>query len=50
MASPAKSATQPRTPLNRDRVLRAAVALADENGIGSLSMRLRQDERTAAHR
>src|ERR1035441_10508539 len=39
MASPAKSATQPRTPLNRDRVLRAAVALADENGIGSLSMR-----------
>jgi AcrR family transcriptional regulator len=39
MASPAKPATQPRTPLNRDRVLRAAVALADENGIGSLSMR-----------
>ena len=34
MASPAKPATQPRTPLNRDRVLRAAVALADENGIG----------------
>src|SRR5262245_61175621 len=28
-----------RTPLNRDRVLRAAVALADETGIGSLSMR-----------
>ena len=39
MASPARPATQPRTPLNRDRVLRAAVALADENGIGSLSMR-----------
>ena len=39
MAPPAKPATQPRTPLNRDRVLRAAVALADENGIGSLSMR-----------
>jgi AcrR family transcriptional regulator len=28
-----------RTPLNRDRVLRAAVALADETGIESLSMR-----------
>ncbi len=39
MASPAKPATRPRTPLNRDRVLRAAVALADEHGIGSLSMR-----------
>jgi AcrR family transcriptional regulator len=39
MASPAQPATQPRTPLNRDRVLRAAVAFADENGIGSLSMR-----------
>ena len=29
----------PRTPLNRDRVLQAAVALADEHGIDSLSMR-----------
>ncbi|HEY3609793.1 MAG TPA: TetR/AcrR family transcriptional regulator C-terminal domain-containing protein [Pseudonocardiaceae bacterium] len=28
-----------RTPLNRDRVLRAAVALADEAGIETLSMR-----------
>ena len=28
-----------RAPLNRDRVLRAAVALADETGIESLSMR-----------
>jgi AcrR family transcriptional regulator len=28
-----------REPLNRDRVLRAAVALADEGGIGGLSMR-----------
>jgi AcrR family transcriptional regulator len=28
-----------RTPLSRDRVLRAAVALADESGIESLSMR-----------
>ncbi|MDG4809586.1 TetR/AcrR family transcriptional regulator C-terminal domain-containing protein [Micromonospora sp. WMMD1120] len=33
-----------RTPLSRDRVLRAAVALADETGIESLSMRnLAQD-------
>jgi AcrR family transcriptional regulator len=29
----------PRIPLNRDRVLRAAVAFADENGIETLSMR-----------
>jgi AcrR family transcriptional regulator len=29
----------PRVPLNRERVLRAAVAFADENGIGTLSMR-----------
>jgi AcrR family transcriptional regulator len=28
-----------RAPLNRDRVLRAAVTLADDNGIGTLSMR-----------
>jgi AcrR family transcriptional regulator len=28
-----------RTPLNRERVLRAAVALADEHGIDALSMR-----------
>lgn len=31
--------TSARAPLTRDRVLRAAVALADENGIASLSMR-----------
>ena len=30
---------EPRTPLNRERVLRAAVAFADETGIGSLTMR-----------
>ena len=30
---------EPRTPLNRERVLRAAVAFADESGIGSLTMR-----------
>jgi AcrR family transcriptional regulator len=28
-----------RAPLNRDRVLQAAVTLADDNGIGTLSMR-----------
>ena len=39
MASPAKPATPPRIPLNRDRVLRAAVDFADEHGIRSLSMR-----------
>ena len=30
---------EPRAPLNRERVLRAAIALADENGIESLTMR-----------
>jgi len=30
---------RPREPLSRERVLRAAVALADEGGVGSLSMR-----------
>jgi AcrR family transcriptional regulator len=30
---------QPRAPLSRERVLRAAVALADEGGVESLSMR-----------
>ncbi|MCU1380642.1 MAG: putative TetR family transcriptional regulator [Acidimicrobiales bacterium] len=39
MAPPTKPAAEPRTPLSRERVLRAAVAFADENGIGSLSMR-----------
>ena len=33
-----------RTPLNRDRVLRAAVALADEVGFESLSMRRLAEE------
>jgi AcrR family transcriptional regulator len=33
------AATQSRTPLSRERVLRAAVALADESGVESLSMR-----------
>jgi len=39
MALPTKPATETRTPLSRERVLRAAVAMADESGIGSLSMR-----------
>jgi AcrR family transcriptional regulator len=30
---------EPRTPLNRERVLRAALALADESGVEALSMR-----------
>lgn len=30
---------EPRTPLSRDRVLRAAAALADEGGIASVTMR-----------
>jgi AcrR family transcriptional regulator len=34
-----QTGTLRRTPLSRDRVLRAAVALADESGIESLSMR-----------
>lgn len=39
MARPAKSAAKPRTPLNREKILRAALAFADANGIESLSMR-----------
>ncbi len=39
MAPSAKSATQSRTPLSRERVLRAAVAFADESGIATLTMR-----------
>jgi AcrR family transcriptional regulator len=35
----AETGTVRREPLSRDRVLRAAVALADEGGIGALSMR-----------
>jgi AcrR family transcriptional regulator len=39
MPTPTKPATKPRAPLSRERVLRAAVALADESGIASLTMR-----------
>ena len=34
-----KTQPEPRVPLSRERVLRAGVAFADANGIGSLSMR-----------
>src|SRR5947209_20505202 len=34
-----KATAEPRIRLSRERVLRAAVALADDTGIGSLSMR-----------
>ena len=39
MAPPNQPATEPRIPLTRDRVLSAAIAFADERGIGSLTMR-----------
>ena len=39
MARRTEAAAPTRTPLNRDRVLHAAVALADESGIASLTMR-----------
>jgi AcrR family transcriptional regulator len=39
MAEPVASEPTPRIPLTRDRVLRTAMALADEGGIESLSMR-----------
>src|SRR2546423_11806661 len=37
--APTKTASEARIPLNRERVLQAAVAFADEHGLGSLSMR-----------
>ena len=39
MAPKTRPATKPRSPLSRERVLLAAIALADEHGIASLSMR-----------
>jgi AcrR family transcriptional regulator len=36
---PAGGSTSPRVPLSRERVLRAALALADEGGIEAVSMR-----------
>ena len=39
MTTPTAKQTQVREPLTRERVLRAALKLADEGGLGSLSMR-----------
>lgn len=39
MATQTDPGARPRTPLNRERVLRAAIALADLGGIESLTMR-----------
>jgi AcrR family transcriptional regulator len=39
MSTQADSNAEPRAPLSRERVLRAAIALADRDGVGSLSMR-----------
>ncbi len=39
MATQVDVGAQPRVPLSRERVLRAAVALADEGGVDALSMR-----------
>jgi AcrR family transcriptional regulator len=39
MATPAKRAARRRPTLTRDRVLRAAISLADQDGIAALSMR-----------
>src|SRR5688500_19101550 len=39
MSLPNDPAATPRTPLSRDRVLRAAVALAEQHGLEALTMR-----------
>ena len=39
MAVQAKAGDQSRVPMSRDRVLRAAIQLADTSGIGSMTMR-----------
>lgn len=39
MAGPADSTSRTRVPLSRERVLSAAIAIADEGGLESLSMR-----------
>jgi len=39
MATKIEAQAPPREPLSREKVLRAAVALADEGGVGSASMR-----------
>ena len=44
MAAQAQPGPGPRVPLSRERVLRAAMNLADEGGIGSVTMRRLADE------
>lgn len=44
MATHADAGTDPRMPLNRERVLRAAVKIADDHGIESLTMRRLAEE------
>src|ERR687886_1653277 len=39
MAKQTKSTAPPRRPLNRDRVLRAAIELADAEGVEAITMR-----------
>jgi AcrR family transcriptional regulator len=39
MAAQTDPSAKPRTPLSKERVLRAAIDLADQGGLGSLSMR-----------
>ena len=39
MTTRAEPGTEPRTPLSRERVLRAAIRMADENGFEALTMR-----------
>ena len=39
MAAPTEATARPRSPLSRERVLRAALALADSGGIEALTMR-----------
>jgi len=39
MTTQTQPSTEPRTPLSKERVLRAAVALADRDGLEALSMR-----------
>jgi AcrR family transcriptional regulator len=38
MATKIEAKAEPREPLTKERILRAAVALADEGGVESLSM------------
>jgi AcrR family transcriptional regulator len=39
MSGPARAAGQQRVPLSRERILRAAIAVADSGGIGALTIR-----------